>query len=146
MCSINFPLITSMDTGTGMLVKRKLTSKNIRVPSGAIFCSLRGSAKPLLLLINEKLFPHYSWRIWVSNLASARSKLQLIIIRKGTNQAEKSRRDWRRCNGIRLLQGSVQFQCLKLISEDGVQALFEVSNSLIQTGIILTPWFQGKMG
>ena len=77
---------------------------------------------------------------------NARSKLQLRIIRKGTNQVEKPRRDLRRCNGIRLLQGSIQFQCLEWISEDGVQALVEVSNSLIQKGIILTPWFQGRMG
>ena len=28
----------------------------------------------------------------------------------------------------------------------GVQALFKVSNSLIQKGIILTPWFHGKVG
>ena len=76
---------------------------------------------------------------------NARSKLQLRVIRKGTNQAEKPRRDWR-CNGIRLLQGSIQFRCLKWISEDGIQSLFEVSNSLIQKGIILTSWFLGKMG
>ena len=30
------------------------------------------------------------------------------------------------------------------ISEDGIQALFKVSNSLVLKGIILTPWFQEK--
>ena len=76
---------------------------------------------------------------------NARTNLHLIIIRKGTNQVEKSRRDWR-CNGIKLIQGSVQFQCLEWISEDGVQASFKVGNSLIQKGIILTAWFQGRVG
>ena len=73
---------------------------------------------------------------------NARSKLQLRIIRKSTNWVEKPRRDWRWCNSIRLLHRSVQFWCLEWINEDGVQSLFEVSNSLIQKGIILTPWFQ----
>ena len=75
----------------------------------------------------------------------ARSKLQFRITRKSTNWVKKPRRDWR-CNGIRLIQGSVQFWCLKEISEDGIQALIKVSHSLVWKGIILTTQFQEKVG
>ena len=48
-----------------------------------------------------------------------RSKPQFKIIRKSTNQVKKPRRDsWHNC--IRLIQGSIQFWCLKGISEDGI--------------------------
>ena len=69
--------------------------------------------------------------------SNARSKLQFRIVRK------KPRSDWR-CNGIRLIQGSVQFWCLKGISEDGIQALFKVSNSLLQNEIISHLGSRGK--
>ena len=61
---------------------------------------------------------------------NARSKLQFTSIRKSNDQVEKPRRDWR-CNGIRVIQGCVQFWCLNGISEDGIQGLLEVSTSLI---------------
>ena len=48
MCFLNFLLITSKGTGTRMLVNRELTSKDTRVLSGATFCFLQDSAKPLL--------------------------------------------------------------------------------------------------
>ena len=45
--------------GTGIFVKRALTSKDTKVISGATFCSPRDSANPLLSLTNEKLLPQY---------------------------------------------------------------------------------------
>ena len=49
--------MTSMGTGTGILVKMALTPKDTKVLSGATFFSLRESANPLLSLTNEKLLP-----------------------------------------------------------------------------------------
>ena len=55
---MNFLMITSSATGTGMLVNRELAAKDTRGSSGATFCSLGDSAKALLSLTNEKLL---SW-------------------------------------------------------------------------------------
>ena len=41
MCSVNFLFMTSRTTGTGILVKRALTSKDAKVSSGATFWSFR---------------------------------------------------------------------------------------------------------
>ena len=41
---------------------------------------------------------------------------------------------------------SIQVWCLKGISKDGIQALFKVSHGLLQKRIILTTWFQAKVG
>ena len=57
MCSLKILLITSRATGTGMLVNRALTLKDTRVSCDAVFSTLKASAKPLLSLTNEKLFP-----------------------------------------------------------------------------------------
>ena len=51
--------MTSSATGTGILVKKALTSKDTKVSSGATFCSLRDLANPLISLTNEKLLPQY---------------------------------------------------------------------------------------
>ena len=75
----------------------------------------------------------------------ARSKLQFRIIRQSTNWVKKPRTDWR-CNDMRLTQGSTQFWCLKGISKDWIQALFKVSDILVQKRVILTTWFQGEVG
>ena len=61
---------------------------------------------------------------------NARGMLDFRRIRNNTKQAEKPRRDWS-CNSIRPIHICVQFWCLDGISEDGIQALFKVSNSLV---------------
>ena len=49
----------SRAAGTGILVKRTLTSKDCKVSSGATFCSFRDSVNPLLSLTNENFLPQY---------------------------------------------------------------------------------------
>ena len=52
--------MTSRASGTGMLVKKALASKDTKTSSRATFYSLRDLANPLLSLTNEKLLPQYS--------------------------------------------------------------------------------------
>ena len=59
MYSMNFLLITSKATGTGILVNRALASKDPNVSSAATLCSLRVFVQPLLSLTNKKLLPQY---------------------------------------------------------------------------------------
>ena len=60
----------------------------------------------------------------------AKSKLPFRSIRNSTNWIKKPRRD-QICNCIRLIQRCVRLWCLNGISEDGIQALSKVSNSLV---------------
>ena len=57
--SVNFLFMTSRATGTGILVKRALTSKYTKVSSVATFCFLGDSANSLLSLTNEILLQQY---------------------------------------------------------------------------------------
>ena len=59
MCSVNFLLMTSRATGTGMLVNKALTSKESNVSSVLMPFPLRMSASPLLSLTKEKFLPVY---------------------------------------------------------------------------------------
>ena len=62
--------MTSRATGTGLLVKRVLPSKDTEDLSGATFCSLRYSANAWMSLTNEKLLLQYSLKILVRYLAN----------------------------------------------------------------------------
>ena len=60
ICSVNFPFMTSRATGTGLLVKMTLTSKDIKGSSGVTLCSFRDLTNPLLSMINEVSLSEYS--------------------------------------------------------------------------------------
>ena len=90
---------------------------------------------------------------------NARSKLWFRIIRKSTNWAEKPRRDWR-CKCSRLIQGCVQFWCLKRNQWGWNPSLLQSQQQLgrernnphtpvpAESGLMMTPfpWTQDKCG
>ena len=69
-CDLSFLFITSRDTGTGMLINRALTSKEIMVSSELMFFPLRLAANLWLSLIKEMFLPVYLCKILVRNLES----------------------------------------------------------------------------
>ena len=59
--------MTSRATGTGIMVKWALTSKDTKLSSGATFCSFRDSASPQLSLTNENFLLQYrlKLKLWI---------------------------------------------------------------------------------
>ena len=68
MWSVNFLLMTSRATGTGILVNNALPSKEtIKFHQSLYFFPLRLSANPLLSFTKEKFLPVYLCKIFVRN-------------------------------------------------------------------------------
>ena len=67
MWPVNILLMTSRATGTGMLVKKALKSKETKLSSELIFFPLRLSPNPLLSFTKEKLLPVYLCKIFARN-------------------------------------------------------------------------------
>ena len=70
MWAVSFLLITSMATGTRMLVNSAITSKETCVSSGLMLFPLKLSANPLLSLTKERFLSMYLCKILVRNVLS----------------------------------------------------------------------------